>query len=88
MAILPQLQSTTLEGAFLEMAFLLQSGEVNMSNKGVAAANFINITANTSAESVSVSATVPIFFGSCGRGGSVAAAEYMANDYVKFTTNS
>lgn len=88
MAALPQLQSTTLEGAFLEMAFLLQSGEVNLNNKGVAAANFINITANTDNQSVNVSATVPIFFGAAGRGGSVAAAEYMANDYIKFTTNS
>lgn len=88
MARLPQLESTTLEGAFLEMAFLLQSGEINLNNKGVAAANFINITADTDNESVNISATMPIFFGSCGRGGSVAAAEYMANDYVKFTTNS
>ncbi len=47
MAALPQLQSKTLEGAFLELAFLLQSGEINMSNKGVAAANFINVTADT-----------------------------------------
>lgn len=88
MALLPQLQSTTLEGAFLEMAFLLQSGEINLNNKGVAAANFINITADTDNQLVNVSATVPIFFGSCARGGSIAAAEYMANDYIKFTTNS
>lgn len=86
MAALPQLQSTTLEGAFLELAFLLQSGEINLSNKGVAAANFINITSDSDTESVSISATIPIFFGSSGRGGSVAAAEYMASDYVKFTT--
>lgn len=88
MAALPQLQSTTLEGALLEMAFLLQSGEVNMNNKGIAAANFINITANSDSQIVSVNAIIPIFFGSTGRGGSIAAAEYMANDYIKFTTNS
>jgi hypothetical protein len=85
MAPLPQLQSTTLEGAFLEMAFLLQSGEVNLNNKGVAAANFINITADTNNESVNISATIPIYFGATGHGGSIAAAEYMATDYIKFT---
>lgn len=47
MAQLPPIQSTTLEGAFLEIAFLLQSGEINLGNKGVAAANFINITADS-----------------------------------------
>lgn len=88
MAALPQLKSTTLEGAFLEMAFLLQSGEINMNNKGVAAANFINITADTDTEKVSIIATMPIFFGSTGHGGSVAAAEYLASDYIRFTTNS
>lgn len=88
MAQLPQLQSTTLEGAFLEMAFLLQSGEVNMANKGIAAANFINIAVNSNTESINLTATIPIFFGACGRGGSIAAAEYMASDYIKFTTNS
>lgn len=86
MAQLPQLQSTTLEGAFLEMAFLLQSGEVNLNNKGVAAANFINITADTDSELVNISATVPIYFGATGHGGTVAAAEYMANDYINFTS--
>lgn len=88
MAALPPLKSTTLEGAFLEMAFLLQSGEVNMNNKGIAAANFINITADTDNESVSISATIPIFFGATGYGGSIAAAEYMASVYIKFTTNT
>lgn len=88
MAQLPQLQSTTIEGAFLELAFLLQSGEININNKGVAAANFINITSDSDNQIVSISATMPIFFGSCGRGGSIAAAEYMALDYVRFTTNS
>ena len=88
MAPLPPLKSTTLEGAFLEMAFLLQSGEVNMNNKGIAAANFINITANTDEELVNIQATIPIFFGATGHGGSIAAAEYMASDYIKFTTNS
>lgn len=88
MASLPLLKSTTLEGAFLEMAFLLQSGEINLNNKGVAAANFINIVASTSTQSIGVNATIPIFFGSAERGGLIAAAEYMANDYIKFTTNS
>lgn len=86
MAALPPLTSTTLEGAFLELAFLLQSAEVNINNKGIAAANFINITSDSDTESVNVTATMPIFFGSSGRGGSVAAAEYMASDYVNFTT--
>ena len=88
MAALPQLQSTTLEGAFLEMAFLLQSGEINLGNKGIGAANFINITADTDNQLVNIIATIPIFFGSAQHGGSVAAAEYMANDYIGFTTNS
>ena len=87
MALLPQLQSTTLEGAFLEMAFLLQSGEINLANKGVAASNFINITSDTDENSVTVNATVPIYFGACGKGGSIAAAEYMATEYIKFTSN-
>lgn len=87
MAALPLLQSTTLEGAFLEMAFLLQSGEINLGNKGIGAANFINITADTDNELVNVTATIPIFFGASGHGGSIAA-EYMSNDYIKFTTNS
>lgn len=87
MAPLPQLQSTTLEGAFLEMAFLLQSGEINLANKGVAASNFINITSDTDENSVTVNATVPIYFGACGKGGSIAAAEYMATEYIKFTSN-
>jgi len=88
MATLPQLQSTTLEGAFLEMAFLLQSGEVNLNNKGVAAANFINITANTDEESVNITATIPMYFGASKHGGTIAAAEYMANTYIRFTTNT
>lgn len=88
MAALTQLQSTTIEGAFLELAFLLQSGEINLNNKGVAAANFVNITSDSDTESVSVSATMPIFFGASGRGGSVAAAEYMASDYIKFTSGT
>lgn len=88
MAQLPQLQSTTLEGAFAEMAFLLQSGEINLTNKGVAASNFINITCDTDNQSLNINATVPIYFGACGRGGSVAAAEYMASEYIKFTSNA
>lgn len=88
MAALPQLRSTTLEGAFLEMAFLLQSGEINLANKGVAASNFINILSDTDQHSININATIPIYFGSAGHGGSIAAAEYMANDYIKFTSNS
>lgn len=85
MASLPRLQSTTLEGAFLEMAFLLQSGEINLANKGVGAANFINITADTDSTSVNISATLPIYFGASNQGGSVVAAEYMSTDYIYFT---
>lgn len=88
MAALPLLQSTTLEGAFVEMAFLLQSGEINLSNKGVAASNFINITCDTDKQLLNISAIVPIYFGACGKGGSVAAAEYMASEYVNFTNNA
>lgn len=88
MAQLPQLQSTTLEGAFLEMAFLLQSGEINLSNKGIAASNFINIISDTDNLSASISATIPIYFGACGKGGSIAAAEYMATEYIRFTSNT
>lgn len=88
MATLPQLQSTTLEGAFLEMAFLLQSGEVNRANKGVVNSDFLNIIADTNEETITVAATIPIFFGACGAGGSIAAAEYMSSQYVHFTTNS
>lgn len=85
MAQLPQLQSTTLEGAFLEMAFLLQSGEINLSNKGVSSANFINITADTDNALVNINATIPIYFGAFNQGGSVVAAEYMSNDYISVT---
>ena len=88
MAALPQLQSTTLEGAFLEMAFLLQSGEVNQANIGVVDSDFLNIIADTNEETITIAATIPIFFGACGDGGSVAAAEYMPSQYVHFTTNS
>lgn len=88
MAQLSQLQSTTLEGAFLEMAFLLQSGEINLSNKGIAASNFINITSDTDNLSASINATIPIYFGACGKGGSIAAAEYMASEYIRFTSST
>ena len=88
MAALPPVQSNTLEGAFLEMAFLLQSGEVNLSNKGIAASNFINITSDSDNLSVSINATMPIYFGACGKGESIAAAEYMASEYIKFTSST
>lgn len=88
MAALPPIQSTNLEGAFLELAFLLQSGEVNKANQGIDNSNFLNIIADTNQETVTVTAAIPIYFGACGNGGSVAAAEYTASEHIHFTTNS
>lgn len=59
MAKLLTFQSTTLEGLFLEIALLLQEGELN-NTKNVQNLNLVNVTINSDAQQAMIEATLPI----------------------------
>ncbi len=59
MAALPSFQSTTLEGLFLEVAFLLQEKELDRA-KNPEDFNLVNVTVNSDTQNAMIEATLPI----------------------------
>jgi hypothetical protein len=90
MAPLPQFQSTTLEGAFLEAAFLLQQGEINYLRSGdwkrfgenYQVPSYINITIDTDQQRAVIVATVPIGVTNNSFGGYLIARQFIENKYI------
>lgn len=95
MASLPTFQSTTLEGAFLEAAFLLQRGELNYLNSGdwkslgenYVVPSFINITVDTEQQRVTINATLPVASAPNSFGGYFVAYQFLQNKYLTSTFN-
>lgn len=101
MASKPQFKSTTLEGAFLEAAFLLQKAEIewhlagkdksqNENNPGIDESltlKYINITIDTDQQRAVVTATIPIGIDSNSFGGYLIAYQFVEDEYVNKTRN-
>lgn len=98
MAILKPFTSTTLEGAFLEAAFLLQQGELNYIDSGDWKSdpdsnvtnsikpedlpNYINITVDTDGQRCTITATLPLIVKSNSFGGYLLVREFADGKYV------
>lgn len=94
MATLKPFTSTTLEGAFLEAAFLLQQGELNYLQSGdwkregsteqesIELPNFINATIDTDQQRCVITATLPIQIKSNSFGGYLLVDEFLIDRYV------
>lgn len=98
MATLKSFTSSTLEGAFLEAAFLLQGGELNYylsgdwktdidSNStkpinGNDLPNYINITVDTDQQRCVITATLPIGVKSNSFGGYLLVDDFADDKYV------
>lgn len=98
MVALRPFKSSTLEGAFLEAAFLLQQGEINYylsgdwkidldnsatePNDGSDLPNYINITIDTDQQRCIITATIPINVKSKPFGGYLLATEFANDEYV------
>lgn len=98
MVALRPFKSSTLEGAFLEAAFLLQQGELNYflsgdwkvdldnnatkTPSGEDLPNYINITIDTDQQRCIITATIPVQLKSKPFGGSLVATEFAINEYV------
>lgn len=95
MANKPQFQSTTLEGAFLEAAFLLQQGELNYYLSGdwkglgenYQVPNYINITINTDEQRAVIAATIPVGIINNSFGGYLLARQFVESQYVVAQSN-
>lgn len=97
MATLKPFTSTTLEGAFLEAAFLLQQGELNYIRSGDwksspdstsepiiedSLPNYINITIDTDQQRCIITATIPVRVLSNSFGGYLLANTFASDKYV------
>jgi len=90
MATLKPFTSSTLEGAFLEAAFLLEKGEIerNYANKPEDDSkpwnklSFITITINTDTQRVVITATLPIRVESNSFGGRLLVEEFISDSFV------
>lgn len=101
MASLPTFKSTTLEGAFLEAAFLLQNGEINYhlaggdksrdaENPGIdplLKLKYVNITINTDEQRAVITATIPAGINSNSFGGYLIAYQFISDQYVNERRN-
>lgn len=76
MANLTPLQSSTMEGALLELALQLQVHEKYV-NTNPSDYNFINVTIDTDQKRAVIAATIPINFATTGNGGYVLAIPYL-----------
>lgn len=79
MAQIPQpLQSNTLEGLFLEVAFLIQKKELN-EEKNPQKLNLINITVDTDTKKATIAMAMPIDFSTTQNGGYIVANPYLVD---------
>lgn len=89
MASLKPFRSTTIEGAFLEVAFLLEKGEIHLnqslgglSEETIEKQAFIQIILDTNEQRIVVTATVPITIESNSFGGYLLAKEFVKDEDV------
>lgn len=76
MAAIPQIQSNTLEGLFLEVAFLIQKKELD-DTKNPQKLNLINITIDTDTKKATIAMALSIDFSTTQNGGYVVAYPYL-----------
>lgn len=76
MAVIPQIQSNTLEGLFLEVAFLIQKKELD-DTKNPQKLNLINITIDTDTKKATIAMALSIDFSTTQNGGYVVAYPYL-----------
>lgn len=100
MADKPEFRSTTLEGAFLEAAFLLQKGEINHHLMGRDKSStdnpntigidesqvlkYINITIDTDQQRAIIVATIPVASAPNSFGGYLVAYQFIRNDELSY----
>lgn len=96
MASLQPFLSTTLEGAFLEAAFLLQRSELNWHFAGkdksqdptksqvddTLSLKYINITIDTDQQRATITAQIPVGINSNSFGGYLIAYQWIKDEYV------
>ncbi len=78
MAAIPQTQSTTLEGLFLEVALLIQKKELD-DTKNAQKLNLINITIDTDSKKATIAMSLSIDFAITQNGGYVVAYPYLSD---------